>query len=235
MPELPEVETVRRGLDPVMEGAVIAQADVNRPDLRWPFPPEMAARLTGRQVLGLRRAVKIHPRRPGQRRDAVDPSGHVGAHADLGRSAGPVRAHPPCPRETRSCGAAHGQRCARHLQRPAPLWRDGPAGHRHCRTAQAAGRAGARAAGQCVQRGCAGTGVQGQGVTGQIGASGSTDRRWTGQYLCLRSPFSRRCVATSQGWEHLTSACACACSDHPRGAVRCHRCGWIVLARFPAS
>jgi formamidopyrimidine-DNA glycosylase len=58
MPELPEVETVRRGLAPVMEGAVIAQADVNRPDLRWPFPPDMAARLTGRQVLGLRRRSK---------------------------------------------------------------------------------------------------------------------------------------------------------------------------------
>lgn len=58
MPELPEVETVRRGLAPVMEGAVIARADVNRPDLRWPFPPEMAARLTGRQVLGLRRRSK---------------------------------------------------------------------------------------------------------------------------------------------------------------------------------
>ncbi|MBM2290567.1 bifunctional DNA-formamidopyrimidine glycosylase/DNA-(apurinic or apyrimidinic site) lyase [Sulfitobacter pseudonitzschiae] len=58
MPELPEVETVRRGLAPVMEGAVIVRADVNRPDLRWPFPPEMAARLTGRQVLGLRRRSK---------------------------------------------------------------------------------------------------------------------------------------------------------------------------------
>lgn len=58
MPELPEVETVRRGLAPTMEGAVIAQADVNRPDLRWPFPPGMAARLTGQQVLGLRRRSK---------------------------------------------------------------------------------------------------------------------------------------------------------------------------------
>lgn len=58
MPELPEVETVRRGLAPVMEGAVIAQADVNRPDLRWPFPSDMAARLTGRRVLGLRRRSK---------------------------------------------------------------------------------------------------------------------------------------------------------------------------------
>jgi formamidopyrimidine-DNA glycosylase len=58
MPELPEVETVRRGLQPVMEGRVIARASVNRPDLRWPFPPQMAERLTGQQVLGLRRRSK---------------------------------------------------------------------------------------------------------------------------------------------------------------------------------
>ena len=58
MPELPEVETVRRGLAPVMEGAVIARAQVNRPDLRWPFPPDMAARLTGARVLQLRRRSK---------------------------------------------------------------------------------------------------------------------------------------------------------------------------------
>lgn len=58
MPELPEVETVRRGLAPAMEGAVIARADVNRPDLRWPFPPAMAERLNGQQVLGLRRRSK---------------------------------------------------------------------------------------------------------------------------------------------------------------------------------
>ncbi len=58
MPELPEVETVRRGLAPVMEGAVITRADVNRPDLRWPFPAQMADRLTGQKVLGLRRRSK---------------------------------------------------------------------------------------------------------------------------------------------------------------------------------
>jgi formamidopyrimidine-DNA glycosylase len=58
MPELPEVETVRRGLSPAMEGAVIAQADVNRPDLRWPFPDRMAERLTGQTVLRLRRRSK---------------------------------------------------------------------------------------------------------------------------------------------------------------------------------
>ncbi|MFW2589585.1 bifunctional DNA-formamidopyrimidine glycosylase/DNA-(apurinic or apyrimidinic site) lyase [Sagittula sp. SSi028] len=58
MPELPEVETVRRGLAPAMEGTVIAQARVNRPDLRWPFPDRMAERLTGARVLQLRRRSK---------------------------------------------------------------------------------------------------------------------------------------------------------------------------------
>ncbi|OSQ46110.1 bifunctional DNA-formamidopyrimidine glycosylase/DNA-(apurinic or apyrimidinic site) lyase [Marivita geojedonensis] len=58
MPELPEVETVRRGLIPAMEGQIIAKATVNRPDLRWPFPSNMAERLTGKRVLRLRRRSK---------------------------------------------------------------------------------------------------------------------------------------------------------------------------------
>jgi len=58
MPELPEVETVMRGMEPAMQGAVIAKAQVNRPDLRWPFPPNMAARLTGARVMALNRRSK---------------------------------------------------------------------------------------------------------------------------------------------------------------------------------
>ncbi|MFN4057035.1 MAG: bifunctional DNA-formamidopyrimidine glycosylase/DNA-(apurinic or apyrimidinic site) lyase [Roseinatronobacter sp.] len=58
MPELPEVETVRRGLLPAMEGARIVRADIRRPDLRWPFPPDMGARLTGARVVALRRRSK---------------------------------------------------------------------------------------------------------------------------------------------------------------------------------
>lgn len=58
MPELPEVETVRRGLTPAMEGVVITRADVNRPDLRWPFPDHMAQRLSGQRVERLRRRSK---------------------------------------------------------------------------------------------------------------------------------------------------------------------------------
>lgn len=58
MPELPEVETVRRGLAPAMEGYRITRAQVNRPDLRWPFPERMSERLTGKRVLRLRRRSK---------------------------------------------------------------------------------------------------------------------------------------------------------------------------------
>ena len=58
MPELPEVETVKEGIAPAMTGKVIARAEVNRPDLRWPFPDRMAERLTGARVLGLRRRSK---------------------------------------------------------------------------------------------------------------------------------------------------------------------------------
>jgi formamidopyrimidine-DNA glycosylase len=58
LPELPEVETVRRGLEPVLAGRVIERAEVRRPDLRWPFPPRLAERLAGRQVTALRRRSK---------------------------------------------------------------------------------------------------------------------------------------------------------------------------------
>ena len=58
MPELPEVETVRRGLQPAMQDQKIMRAEVNRPDLRWPFPPDMAQRLTGARVVRLWRRSK---------------------------------------------------------------------------------------------------------------------------------------------------------------------------------
>jgi formamidopyrimidine-DNA glycosylase len=58
MPELPEVETVRRGLAPAMEGARIVKADVRRADLRFPFPERFAKRLTGRRIVSLARRAK---------------------------------------------------------------------------------------------------------------------------------------------------------------------------------
>src|SRR5262249_19001214 len=58
MPELPEVETVRRGLAPVMEGARFVKVEANRPDLRRPFPKDFVQRLTGSTVTGLGRRAK---------------------------------------------------------------------------------------------------------------------------------------------------------------------------------
>jgi formamidopyrimidine-DNA glycosylase len=58
MPELPEVETVRRGLQPVMEGFRIVRMEVRRKDLRFPFQRDFSARLTGQTVTGLGRRAK---------------------------------------------------------------------------------------------------------------------------------------------------------------------------------
>ncbi len=58
MPELPEVETVMRGLQARLEGQRIVRAFINRPDLRWPFPSGLVQRLTGAVVLGFRRRAK---------------------------------------------------------------------------------------------------------------------------------------------------------------------------------
>ena len=58
MPELPEVETVRRGLAPVMEDARFDEVIAHRGDLRWPLPKDFAARLKGQTVTGLGRRAK---------------------------------------------------------------------------------------------------------------------------------------------------------------------------------
>ena len=58
MPELPEVETVRRGLEPVLSGRRIVRLEARRPDLRFPFPDRFAGRLEGRRVTELTRRAK---------------------------------------------------------------------------------------------------------------------------------------------------------------------------------
>ena len=58
MPELPEVETVRRGLEIAMAGQTLISVLQRRPDLRRPFPPFFADRLTGRRIVALKRRAK---------------------------------------------------------------------------------------------------------------------------------------------------------------------------------
>ena len=58
MPELPEVETVRRGLQPVLEGARLVSVEARRPDLRFPLPARFSERLTGKTITALGRRAK---------------------------------------------------------------------------------------------------------------------------------------------------------------------------------
>lgn len=59
MPELPEVETVRRGLTPVMEGFVFDSVQLNRPDLRFPFADDFIERIEGTTLTSLKRRAKF--------------------------------------------------------------------------------------------------------------------------------------------------------------------------------
>jgi formamidopyrimidine-DNA glycosylase len=58
MPELPEVETVRRGLEPILVGNRFARVEQRRPDLRFPLPVDFARRLEGRKIVSLDRRAK---------------------------------------------------------------------------------------------------------------------------------------------------------------------------------
>ncbi|MBZ7924143.1 bifunctional DNA-formamidopyrimidine glycosylase/DNA-(apurinic or apyrimidinic site) lyase [Ensifer adhaerens] len=58
MPELPEVETVKRGLAPTMEGALLVNAELRRPDLRFPFPENFSATVAGQRIVSLSRRAK---------------------------------------------------------------------------------------------------------------------------------------------------------------------------------
>ena len=58
MPELPEVETVRRGLMPAMLGAHVARVKLRRADIRFPFPDDFEKRLSGQRIVGVNRRAK---------------------------------------------------------------------------------------------------------------------------------------------------------------------------------
>lgn len=58
MPELPEVETTRRGLEPRLRGKALAAVKVRDRRLRWPIPADISAKLAGKQLLSIRRRGK---------------------------------------------------------------------------------------------------------------------------------------------------------------------------------
>jgi len=95
MPELPEVETVMRGLRAKLEGRVITRARVHRPDMRFAFPPQLAARMTGARIVSFRRRAKYILMRLG---DGDSVLIHLGMSGRMlieraGRNAIPVHEH----------------------------------------------------------------------------------------------------------------------------------------------
>lgn len=91
MPELPEVETVRRGLAPAMDGATFTAVEARRPDLRFPLPSNFAARLVGARVgrLGRRGKYLIAPLSSGE--SLIMHLGMSGRFTIRGRADGPGR------------------------------------------------------------------------------------------------------------------------------------------------
>jgi formamidopyrimidine-DNA glycosylase len=104
MPELPEVETVRRGLAPVLEGAKIEHVKLNRADLRFPFPERFSDRLAGATIgpLGRRAKYLLLPLDTGETliihlgmsgRVLVEASGERGLIGEFHHSTGRLAAH----------------------------------------------------------------------------------------------------------------------------------------------
>jgi formamidopyrimidine-DNA glycosylase len=135
---------------------VIAQAQVNRPDLRWPFPERMAERLTGARVDRLRRRSKYILADLSTDETLII---HLGMSGRMIISAGETRAPrpassttPPRARETRPCRPRHRGGRAHHLQRRPPLRGHGPCADGRGRRALAPEGPRARTARQRVQR-----------------------------------------------------------------------------------
>ena len=135
MPELPEVETVRRGLQPAMEGARFTKVEMRRPDLRFPLPKNFVKRLEGQTVTGLGRRAKylladlssgdvlmMHLGMSGSFRVAEEKGGKKAdkkgdkTPGDFHHPRG--RSHPRPHRVPHVLGRPH------RLQRSAPLWLD---------------------------------------------------------------------------------------------------------------
>src|SRR5690606_41907934 len=94
MPELPEVETVRRGLQPVLEGARLSAPRQNRPDLRFPFPERFVERLDGATVLQLDRRAKYPLFPPSTGETWITHPGMAGRLTPEGVAPGPVAPNP---------------------------------------------------------------------------------------------------------------------------------------------
>ena len=249
MPELPEVETVRRGLAPVMEGAKFTKVEARRGDLRWPLPKDFVARLEGRTVEGLGRRAKylladlssgdvllMHLGMSGSFRVAREAGGKAKGDAtpgayyhDRSKDLG-----------ARPRGVSHVVGRAHFLQRSAPVRLDEDRSARQARSGAAVARARPRAARQRLRRRDAGEGLPGQEDLAQ-GRAVSTRRSWLGSAISMSA---RRCTArgsrqAASGLDvgaalgRAARACRPSGRRDPRRAGRCDQGRRLVIARSP--
>ena len=205
MPELPEVETVRRGLAPVMEGARFKQVEARRGDLRWPLPKDFVKRIEGHSVQRARPARQISARGSVVRRGAADASRHVGLVPRAQRRRCDARrllSRARKARRARPHRVPHVERRHHHLQRSAPLrlHETGRAGK--ARRGAAAARARAGAARQRLRRRHAGAGLPRQEDLAESRAVRPAHRRRARQHLCLRGAAPRAAVAQAPRLDH---------------------------------
>ena len=207
MPELPEVETVRLGLAPVLEGHVLTDVETRRGNLRIPFPPDFVGRTRGRKVKALRRRAKylladldsgetlvIH----------LGMSGRMSVYAEGKQRRLGNYVYNPAPD-----GAGHGKHDHVVFETDAPariVFND----HRRfglmtlvdterLEDRQAVQGHGDRTLIAQIQRRLSGQGAGRQENPHQIGAAGSAGGGGPGQYLCLRGAVPRRAFRPS-GW-----------------------------------
>ncbi len=188
MPELPEVETVMRGLRARLEGRTIVRAEVNRADLRWPLPRGSRRPPDGGARARLPATRQVHPHAHFRRRQPAAPSRHV--RPDRARGG-----RDECSRPARACGAGDRRRMARRLRRSAPVRLDRPRADRRGGQAPAAGRTRSRAARRRVHAACSGCRVARPPHADQGGAARSAHRRRTRQHLRLRGAVPRAASA----------------------------------------
>jgi formamidopyrimidine-DNA glycosylase len=234
VPELPEVETVRRGLAPVMEGRGILAADVRRPDLRWPLPERMADRLAGQRVERLRRRSKYILADLSSGETLLIHLGMSGRMLVSGAMLGEFHHHTPRPRSTTtSCSTWRAARGSPSTTRAGSgRW---TSSDREGGGALAAGRARARAARQRLRRGLPRRPPARAG-TRRSRRRSSTSGSWRGLATSTSArpstapgsrPGARPGASPNRG-------CALWCRSSGR-SCRGDRGGRIVAARLPAG
>jgi formamidopyrimidine-DNA glycosylase len=199
MPELPEVETVRRGLEPALSGARLARVRTTRPDLRFPFPDKFEARLQGARVEALERRAKYLLGRLDTGETWVTHLGMTGRFVvEQGLNARAlgefVNAASTDEKHAHLIVETDGGRAGHLLRRPS-VRLHGPDPYRRAARAPLVQGAGARAAGPGFRRGAPEARLCGQEPEREGDAAGPAHRGGAWQHLCLRGPAPRADLA----------------------------------------